>query len=91
MFPWYSVDAITAAHDDVMTGSDQNSLFVIHVGTNDVKANRSEELMEKYRRLIQQFKEKTNNIMLSGILPRMRESNAFYSKSFSTNDRVMSL
>ena len=65
-FPGIGVDGIIAARDDVVTESNENSLFIIHVGTNDVKANRSEEMMEKYCRLIKQFKEKTNNAMISG-------------------------
>ncbi len=47
--------------------SDENSVFVIHVGTNDVKVSRSEELMEKYKIMIQHYKEKSNNIIVSGM------------------------
>ncbi len=90
-FPGARVNDIVAAHDDVMTGSDDNTLFILHVGTNDIKASRSEELMEKYTRLIQQYKEKSSNIIVSGILLRMNETNAFYSKAFSTNNRLKSL
>lgn len=57
-FPGIEVDGITAARHDVVTDWDQNSLFVIHAGTNDIKPDRTEELTEKYRRLIQQFKKK---------------------------------
>ncbi len=52
-FPGARINDMIAARDDVMTGSDDNNLFILHTGTNDVKANRSEELMEKYNRLIQ--------------------------------------
>ncbi len=88
--PGARINDITAARDDVATGSDENSLLVIHIGTNDVKASRSEELMEKYKRLIQHYNEKSN-IIVSGILPRLIESNAFYNKAFSTNNRLKSL
>ncbi len=47
--------------------------------------------MDKYKRLIQQYKEKSSNIIVSGILPRIKESNAFYSKAFSTNNRFKPL
>jgi len=90
-FPGAKINDIIAARDDVTTGSDENSLLVIHVGTNDVKASRSEELMEKYKRMIQHYKEKSNNIVVSGILPRLNESDAFYNKAFSTNNRLKSL
>ncbi len=59
-FPGAKINGIIAARDDVTTGSDENSLLVIHIGTNDVKANRSKELMEKYKRMIQHYKEKSN-------------------------------
>ncbi len=71
--------------------SDDNTFFILHISTNDVKTNRSEELMDKYKRLIQQYKLKSSNIVVSGILPPMNESNAFYSKAFSTNNRLKSL
>ena len=90
-FPGARVNDIIAACDDVTTGSDENTLLILHIGTNDVKASRSEELMEKYKRLIQKYKEKSNNIIVSGILPRMNESDTFYSKAFSTNNRLKSL
>ncbi len=68
-----------------MTASDDNTLLILQTGTNDMKASRSEELMEKYKRMIQRYKEKSKNIIVSGILPRMNESDAFYTKAFSTN------
>ncbi|MPC53529.1 hypothetical protein E2C01_047424 [Portunus trituberculatus] len=37
--------------DEAACGS-KNSLFVIHAGTNDLENTRSEELMEKYKRMI---------------------------------------
>ncbi len=47
-FPGAKINDIIAARDYVTTRSDEISLLGIHVGTNDVKASRSEELMEKY-------------------------------------------
>ncbi len=69
--PGAGVNGIIATRDSVTTGSDDNTLFILPIGTDDVKANRSEELMEKYKRLIHQYKEKSNNIVVSAILPRM--------------------
>ncbi len=85
-FPGATVNDITA-RDDVLAWSDDNTLLILHIGKNDIKASRSEELMEKYKRLIQQYKEKLNNIIMSGILLRMNESDAVYTKAFSTNNR----
>jgi len=69
-YPGARLDDITAACDDVTSEADQNTLFIIHAGTNDVETTRSEELLEKYRRMINQYKLKTNgnNILISEIL-----------------------
>ena len=89
--PGGRLDDITAVCDEATTGSANNTLFIIHAGTNDVLHTRSEELMEKYKRMIRTFKTKTNNIVISGILPRIQAPDRFYSKAFSTNNRLKQL
>ena len=92
-YPGAGLNDITAVCDDVTKDADSNSLYIIHAGTNDVLRTRSEELLEKYRRMIQQYKSKTNanNIIISGILPRVGAQKAFYDKAFSTNNRLQNL
>ena len=92
-YPGAGLNDITAVCDDVTKDADSNSLYIIHAGTNDVLRTRSEELLEKYRRMIQQYKTKTNanNIIISGILPRVGAQKAFYNKAFSTNNRLQNL
>ena len=63
----------------------------MHAGTNDVQWTRSEELLQKYRDMIEEYKTKSNNILISGILPKMLAENVFYSKAFSMNNRLKSL
>ncbi len=41
--------------------------------------------MEKYKRLIQQYKETSKTIIASGILPRINGCDPFYNKVLSTN------
>ena len=77
--------------DQVSEEAKNNSLFVIHAGTNDVLKTRSEEMLDKYHRLIQQYKTKSSNILISGVLSRLAEDNLFYSKAFSLNNRLKSL
>ena len=89
--PGGRLDDITDAFEEATSGTDNNTLFVIHAGTNDVVSTRSEELMEKYRRMIQQYKNKSQNIIVSGILPRTRAPTVFYNRAFSTNNRLESL
>ena len=92
-YPGARLDDITAVCDDVTSDSESNTLYVLHAGTNDVCSTRSEELLEKFRRMIKQFKSKINNqnIVLSGILPRVGAESKFYSVAFSINNRLKSL
>jgi len=92
-YPGAGLNDITAVCNDVTQDTDRNTLYIIHAGTNDVLRTRSEELLEKYRRMIQQYKSKTNanNIIISGILPRVGAQKAFYDKAFSTNNRLQNL
>ena len=89
--PGGRLDDITAACDEATAGSTNDTLLIIHAGTNDVLHTRSEELMEKYKRMIRTFRNKTNNIVISGILPRIQAPDSFYSKAFSTNNRLKQL
>ena len=89
--PGASVDDVAEAVDTVVEGAPANGIVIIHAGTNDIVRTRSEELMEKYRKMIRKYKEKTNNILISGILPRIDAGNTFYGKAYSTNNRVKNL
>ncbi len=42
--------------------------------------------MQKYKKMIQTFKTKTNTIVISGILLSIRATDAFYDKAFCTNN-----
>ena len=91
--PGGRLDDNTAAYEETTANTNNDTLFLLHAGTNDVLHTRSEELMEKYKRMIQAFKNKTNteNITISGILPRIRAEDAFYDKVFGTNNRLKTL
>ena len=58
------VDDVTDLFDQVSQEATNESLFVLHTGTNDVRKTRSEELLGKYRKLIQQYKTKSRNIII---------------------------
>ena len=89
--PGAGVDDVTDLFDQVSEEATNESLFVLHTGTNDVRTTRSEDLLDKYRKLIQQYKTKSNRIMISGVLPRVAADNVFYSKAFSLNNRLETL
>ena len=76
---------ISAACDEASSMADNKAVLIIYAGINDVINTRSEELLEKYRRMIQRYKCKSNKIILLGILPRINAPTAFYNRVFSTN------
>ncbi len=54
--PGAGIDDVTEMMNKVSEEATADSLFVIHAGSNDVRKTRSEELLDKYRKLIQQYK-----------------------------------
>ncbi len=85
------VDDVTDLFDQVSEEATNESIFVLHTGANDVRKTRSEELLAKYQKLIQQHKTKSSKIMISGVLPRIAADNVFYSKEFSLKNRLETL
>ena len=79
------------ACEQVTQNSDSETLYIIHAGTNDVMCSRSEELMDSYRKVIRQFKTKTDKLVISAILPRICAESSFYSKAYSVNKRLKTL
>ena len=90
-FPGAKVQDITNAVDYITEGCTKDTTVLIHVGTNEVMFTRSEELLQKYKVLMQKMKEKTNNIILTGILPRLRHQNKFFSKASYINNSLKSI
>ena len=51
-YPWAKIDDITKAVEDITEKEKHDSLYIVHVCTNDIKNSKSEELFEKYKQLI---------------------------------------
>ena len=90
-YPGVKIDDIIKALEDITEKEKHDSLYIVHVGTNYGKNTNSEELLEKYKRLISTLKEKRSKFIVSGILPRIGAEKQFYNKAFSTNDSLKSL
>jgi len=84
------LDDITAAIKEATNGANNNDLSIIHACTNDIQRTKSEKQLEKYK-MIQQYKNRTNNIKISVILPRIEAQKEFDIKAFSINNRLESL
>ena len=89
--PGGDVDDVCDALDYVTNDMSNESLLLVHVGSNNIPRTRSEELLEKYKKMIDKIKCKTNNILISGVLPRIGAANVFFSRAFSLNNRLESL
>ena len=89
--PGGGVDDVIASLDEVSDLAPANTMYVVHVGTNDVQGTRSEELIAKYKRLIRGFKDKSRDIIISGILPRMKANQRFFNMATSTNRRLANI
>ena len=72
-------------------GSDRNATVIVHVGSNDVVKQRSEELMKKYEILIRTLKESGRRGVVSAILPRVGVSSDWLSRAIGINTRVEGL
>ena len=75
--PGATLTDIAAAVEDVTSGAPSPTLYIVHAGTNDLQKTRSEDILEKYRRVIRRFKAKSRHVFISGILPRIEAENAF--------------
>lgn len=89
--PGAGTDDITGVMANVSKEATADTLFVIHAGTNKVCTTQSEELLDKYRKLIELYKRKSNSVMTSGMLPCIAADNLFYSKAFSLKNRLCNL
>ncbi|KAK4321045.1 hypothetical protein Pmani_008153 [Petrolisthes manimaculis] len=50
--PGAGIKDIITAHEDITMDATNNTCFILHTGTNDLKRTKSEEQMEKYREAI---------------------------------------
>jgi len=89
--PGAKVEDLIDSVDSFTNGVNGRSRLIVHVGTNNISNSRSEELLEKYRSFMRKLKEKTNDIMFTGILPRINGRNEFYSRAFSINNQLKTL
>ena len=85
------MDDVTAAVNAVSSEAPANTTYVIHLGTNDVQRTRSEELLDKYRKMMRAYKEKSNKVIVSGVIPRSQASSRFYAFASSLNRRLANL
>lgn len=87
-YPGARVNDIVERIEREVAYTDEDATVIVHVGTNDVRDNRSEELLADYKRLIQRLKNSGRNCVISGILPRMGVGIEWSSRAIGINNRI---
>ena len=89
--PGAKVDDVIGNSSEIMEYGNDKTTYILHVGTNEIHSTRSEELLDKYRKLIRNFKVSSNNIIVSGILPRITWRNDFFGKASYINNSLKAI
>ena len=87
-FPGAGVRDVTERYDRVVAGSARESVVVLHVGSNDVERVRSEELIGRYRELLEKVGRSGRKCIMSGVLPRMNVGSMWHARAIGLNERV---
>jgi lysophospholipase L1-like esterase len=86
-YPGAKVEDITDSVCDITKNRPDSTTYIVHVGTNDLcnnKVNRV-DILKKYKTLLATFKEKSKNVIISGILPKLNADYSFLNDAFNIN------
>ena len=90
-YPGAGVNDVKERYENVVNGSARDSVVVLHVGTNDVDRVRSEELMARYRCLLEKVRDSGRRCVVSGVLPRCQAGSRWHSRAIGMNERVQKM
>ena len=90
-FPGVKIEGVKEKVADLVSNAPQESVFVVHVGTNDLAKGRSEEVFRRYTSLIKEFRDRRTKVVISGILPRFDLSHTALSRLIGINRRLRTL
>ena len=74
--------------EHIENGNLEGDTVVIHGGGDDIKGMNTEKLMKLYKNTIEKVTNKGKLCIISGILPRLKESPYWSSRAIGINDRV---
>ena len=86
--PGAGVKDVVERYRGIVKGTGEEALVVVHVGVNDVRRVRSEELVERYRELLREVKESGRRCIVSGVLPRQKVGSLWLLQAIGLNDRL---
>ena len=73
--PGKGVDWLAQEVCDLSLGS-RDDVVVMHVGPNDLRLMRQDELIQRYESVVQSLREKTDKVLVTSVLPLPRDSAA---------------
>jgi hypothetical protein len=90
-YPEAKVTDIEDVVDEFCENMTADTLLLVQVGTKEVESTRSEELLDKYKKLMKKIKRKSSNIIFTSILPRIGANHKFYSKAHYINNSLSAM
>ena len=87
-FPGARVQDVADRLDRLMVGTGKDAVVVLHVGGNDVGRTRSEELIGRYRNMLEKVKASGRTGVVCGLIPRRFADSEWLSRSLSLNSRL---
>ncbi|MCP4269714.1 MAG: hypothetical protein GY777_29770, partial [Candidatus Brocadiaceae bacterium] len=86
--PGGGVSTILGKLDDIMEGNGASPIVCLSVGGNDVHRSRSEELLGKYRVMLEKVVQGGGSPVVCGIVPRRGLRREWMSRSIAFNNRL---
>ena len=86
--PGAGVKDVAERYRGIVKGTGKEALVVVHVGVNDVRRVRPEELVQRYRELLREVKDSGRRCVVSGVLPRQKVGGLWLSQAKGLNDRL---
>ena len=77
--------------EHIENGNIEGNTVVIHGGGNDIRTMNTEKLMKLYKNAIEKVTSRGKRCIISGILPRLKESPYWSSRAIGINNRVQEI
>ena len=86
--PGAGVKAVSEEVQKRVREMERDGVVVLHVGGNDIRARRSQELVNRYEEMLRKIKETGRRCVVSGILPRVNASREWLSRAIGVNEQL---
>ena len=89
--PGAGVKDVVSRFKQMVKGTSEEAVVVVHVGVNDVGKMGSEELYTWYRELMREMQESRRICLVQGVLPKLNAGQDWQSRAIGMNERVKEL